>query len=81
MLIHNLKNRGETMRSNIESERARIGFSKKQLCEHLNITGKTYLSYIRGGNIPSSKLIEMHEMFGCSIDYLLYDDGVDREVG
>lgn len=64
------------MRSNIEAERARKGYSKTQICEHLNITGKTYLSYIRGGNIPSSKLLEMQKLFGCPLEYLLEDDGL-----
>lgn len=64
------------MRSNIEAERARKGYSKTEICEHLDITGKTYLSYIRGGNIPSSKLLEMHKLFGCSLEYLLEDDGL-----
>ena len=40
-------------RMNIEAERARLGLTKEQLCAELGITGKTYLSYIRGGSIPN----------------------------
>ena len=37
----------------------------------LGITNKTYLSYIRGGSIPSTVLVKLSEMTGKSTDYLL----------
>ena len=43
-------------RPNIEAERARMGMTKGQMCEALGVTSKTYISYIEGGNIPSSAL-------------------------
>ena len=47
------------------------------MCEKLGISGKTYLSYIRGGNIPSEKLELLRELTGKSADYLLgFDSGV-----
>lgn len=58
-------------RPNIEAERARLGMTKVQICEALGVTLKTYLSYIRGGNIPSAKLEKLRELTGRSIDYLL----------
>lgn len=58
-------------RPNIEAERARMGMTKGQMCEALGVTSKTYISYIEGGNIPSSTLEKLREMTGKSIDYLL----------
>ncbi len=63
-------------RVNIEAERARLQLTKAQMCEKLGISGKTYLSYIRGGNIPSEKLARLREITGKSADYLL---GFDTE--
>lgn len=58
-------------RKNIEAERGRLGMTKEQMCEALDITGKTYLNYIRGGVIPSRVLEKLREMTGKSTDYLL----------
>ena len=60
------------MRLNIEAERARAQLTKTELAKALGITPKTYSSYVRGdSSVPSDKLVEMADMFGCSIDYLL----------
>lgn len=67
------------MRNNIEAERARLGMTKGAICSYLGITGKTYLSYIRGGNIPSAMLVKMANEFNCSIDYLLSEDAREKE--
>jgi len=58
-------------RVNIEAERARLQMTKEQMCAELGITNKTYLSYIRGGSIPSTVLVKLSEMTGKSTDYLL----------
>ena len=58
-------------RVNIEAERARMQMTKEQMCAELGITNKTYLSYIRGGSIPSTVLVKLSEMTGKSTDYLL----------
>lgn len=58
-------------RVNIEAERGRLGMTKEQMCAALGVTGKTYLSYIRGGTIPSTVLEKLREMTGKSTDYLL----------
>lgn len=58
-------------RVNIEAERARLQLTKEQMCEALGVSGKTYLSYIRGGTIPSTKLEKLRELTGKSTDYLL----------
>lgn len=59
------------MRLNIEAERGRLQLTKTAMCSALSITSKTYNSYIRGGNIPSSVLEKLKLMTGKSIDYLL----------
>lgn len=57
---------------NLEEERERRGISKEELAKVLNISLKTYYNWINGKtDIPSSKLIDMAEMFNVSIDYLL----------
>lgn len=58
-------------RSNIEAERWRLQMTKGQMCEFLGVTNKTYLSYIRGGTIPSPVLVKLRDLTGKSTDYLL----------
>lgn len=58
--------------NSIASERVRIGLSQEDLAAKLNLKSRaTVASYERGGEIPSSKLIAMTELFHCSSDYLL----------
>lgn len=59
------------MRVNIEAERGRMQITKGELARRLAITQKTYNGYIAGTPIPSTVLISMADMFGCSTDYLL----------
>lgn len=59
------------MRMNIEAERARRGLSKTKMAEILGISAQTYNSYVRGGQIPSEKLLKMADIFGVTCDYLL----------
>ncbi len=59
------------MLNNIEAERGRLQLTKEELSKRLGITSKTYLSYIRGNAIPSSVLINMSQIFDCTVDYLL----------
>lgn len=56
---------------NIEAERARMGLSRDTLAERLGVTRKTVFNWMTSGNIPLGKLIDMADLFGCSIDYLL----------
>ena len=62
------------MRTNIEAERGRLCMTKTDMCAALNVTLKTYNSYIHGGSIPSSKLEILRMVTGKSIDYLLGTD-------
>lgn len=59
------------MRNNIEAERGRLQLTKEKLSNELGISSKTYLSYVRGKPIPSTILIKMSHIFGCTVDYLL----------
>jgi len=56
---------------NIEAERARKGISNDSLAETLGVTRKTLFNWMEKGNIPTTALIRMADMFNCSIDYLL----------
>lgn len=57
---------------NIEAERARAGMTRKELADSLNITEKTLRTWTQGVRaVPSDKLLVMHSLFHCSVDYLL----------
>lgn len=56
---------------NIEAERARRGMSNDSFAAELGVSRKTLFNWIEKGNIPTSALIQMADMFKCSIDYLL----------
>lgn len=57
---------------NIEAERVRIGLTQAEITEKLGYKERrSYFNWLTNGNIPTSTLIKMSEIFGCSIDYLL----------
>lgn len=57
---------------NIEAERIRLGLSQEQIITNLGYKGrKSYYSWLSSGNIPTSVLERMADMFDCSVDYLL----------
>ncbi len=57
---------------NIEAERVRIGMSQDELITRLGYKErKSYYNWLANGNIPTSVLISMSDIFNCSIDYLL----------
>lgn len=57
---------------NIEAERVRHGYTKEVIAQKLDVTPKTYLSWIRGTTeIPASILLKMKRMWNVSADYLL----------
>lgn len=57
---------------NIDAERARLGWSRMYLASRLNVSYSTLRNWMRGvTEIPSSKIVEMAEMFHCTTDYLL----------
>ena len=56
---------------NIEAERSRFNMSQESLADQLAIERKTYYNWLTKGNIPVKYLIQLSDIFGCSIDYLL----------
>lgn len=60
------------MYSNIDAERARLGWSRVRLAEELGVSYSTLKNWMRGATeIPASKVIDMARLFRCSTDYLL----------
>jgi len=59
------------MYNNINVERARYKMTVDELCKKIGVSRKTYYNWQDSGDIPSSKLIAMSEVFKCSVDYLL----------
>lgn len=60
------------MYQNIEAERARKGWSRLELAEHLGISYSTLKNWMKGNtDIPASKIAEMARLFQCTTDYLL----------
>lgn len=56
----------------IASERVRLGLSQGDLANQLGLkTRSSVANWENGGDIPSSKLVLMSELFRCSVDYLL----------
>ena len=66
-----MKDKKEMKYPNIEAERARRGISNDSLAEKLGVSRKTIFNWMEKGNIPTSALIRMADVFECSIDYLL----------
>jgi len=56
---------------NIDAERARHGINAEELARMLGVSRKTLYNWTVNGNIPSSALVRMADIFQCSIDYLL----------
>lgn len=64
---------------NIEAERVRAGLSQDELIEALGYKErKSYYNWLANGNIPTSVLIKMSDIFNCSVDYLL---GLNQKKG
>lgn len=58
--------------NSIASEHVRIGLSQEELASKLDLKSRaTIAAYENGGEIPSSKLVAMAQLFHCSTDYLL----------
>ena len=57
---------------NIDAERARKGMSRIRLAQKLGVSYSTLKNWMKGATeIPSSKVVEMAELFNCTTDYLL----------
>lgn len=63
------------MLTNVLAEAARMRLTRKELADRLDVSLPTLRSWISGKPIPSNKLIEMTNLFHCSADYLIQNDG------
>ena len=69
------------MFNNIEAERARKGWSKKDLAQKLNVSCPTLRAWIKGtSEIPATKILYMAKLFDCSVDYLLENYKTQSEI-
>lgn len=59
------------MYPNIDAERARRGWTLDEFASKMGVTRKTIYSWFKKGKIPNSKLNQMADLFGCSVDYLV----------
>lgn len=60
------------MNNNIASERVRLGLSQEQLAERLGVSRESIKKWELGDTpIKSSVLIDMADLFNCSLDYLM----------
>lgn len=63
----------------IEEMRKEQGRSCAYVMRMIGVSRNTYWNWMRSGNIPSSKLVALADLFGCSTDILLGRDA-DGEV-
>ncbi len=60
------------MKTNIASERVKMGLSQEQLGNRLNISRDIVKGWETGTSVPRADyLIELANLFGCTVDYLL----------
>lgn len=55
----------------IESERAKSGMTRSDLCEKLGVTLVTYQRWQRGSKLPVDKALELSKLFNVTLDYLV----------
>ena len=59
------------MKTNIASERVKLGLSQEQLGNHLNISRDVVSNWESGATTPRMEIaIRLADTFGCSLDYL-----------
>ena len=56
---------------NVEAERARKGMTKEDLAKEIGISYRTLYNWLKRGDIPSTALKKMADLFGCTESYLL----------
>lgn len=59
------------MTYNIKAERSRLGMTQTQLAKRLNVDPSSVVRWENGGTITQDTLINMRDIFGCTIDWLL----------
>ncbi len=59
-------------KNNIASERIRMGLNQDELAERLGVSRSTLMKWETGEKaIRSTSLVQMGDLFGCSLDYLM----------
>lgn len=61
----------ETKYPNIEAERVRNNLTQDAISNMLGVERKSYYNWLNKGNIPVNVLIQLSDIFDCSVDYLL----------
>lgn len=56
---------------NINAEMARNNMTVEDLTNAIGVQRRTYYTWKETLRVPSTKLIEMAKLFGCSLDYLV----------
>lgn len=60
------------IKNNIKVERARINFTQKELATAIGVSFQTICKWeAEIDSCPTLKLLEMRNVFGCSLDYLV----------
>lgn len=62
---------------NINAEMARNHMTVEDLTNAIGVQRRTYYLWQTTRKVPSTKLIEMARIFGCSLDYLV---GLTRKI-
>lgn len=78
--MNNKKGGANVLYPVIEVERIKQNYTRKEIADYLDVTTKTYASWLNKGKIPSCKLLELSKLFNVSIDYLL-SNTVNRKRG
>ena len=60
------------MKTNIASERVKLGLSQEQLANYLNVSRDVVSNWETGDTSPKADvLVRLADTFGCTVDYLL----------
>ena len=55
----------------IRSERALKGITQQELADMLDVAPSTVIRWESGGKITQDYIVRMHDVFGCTADWLL----------
>ena len=64
---------GKQIANNIKAERNRAGIVIEEVCEKLNVSRPTYISYEKDASgVKASFLIQLADLFQCDIKMFFY---------
>lgn len=55
----------------IRSERALMGLTQKDLADMVGVDASTIVRWESGGSLTQDNIVKMHDIFGCTADWLL----------